>query len=131
MIEALKNINAYRLKCVDTARANNQVFLGVAGFGFDAYIAKKFDEYHQRGLWSYVKLVVKSYFNYDGFAVTIDNNPYTDLLLCTVANGSQFGNGFCIAPNASVEDGELEVFLLKRFPWYAIPALTFRFLHEK
>jgi YegS/Rv2252/BmrU family lipid kinase len=131
LVEALKSINAEKYRKVDTAQANGNFFIGVAGFGFDAYIAKKFDEYHQRGLWSYVKLVVKSYFNYRPSAITVAEKKYTDLLLCTVANGSQFGNGFCIAPHASVEDGELEVFMLKAFPFYAIPVLVWRFFKQK
>ncbi|MDX1446655.1 diacylglycerol kinase family lipid kinase [Lishizhenia sp.] len=130
LVEALKCINEERYKVVDTAQANGKAFIGVAGFGFDAFIAQKFDEYHQRGLWSYIKLVVKSYFNYHPGKIEIAGKSYNDLLLCTVANGSQFGNGFCIAPQASVEDGELEVFMLKQFPFYAIPSLVWRFFNR-
>lgn len=130
LVEALKCINEERFKVVDTAQANGKSFIGVAGFGFDAFIAKKFDEYHQRGMWSYIKLVVRSYFKYQPNKIVIAGEKYNDLLLCTVANGSQFGNGFCIAPQASVEDGELEVFMLKQFPFYAIPVLVWRFFNQ-
>ena len=32
---------------IDTGLANDKPFLGVGGYGFDAYIAKLFDEYHE------------------------------------------------------------------------------------
>ena len=129
LVKAIKTINLERYRKVDTALANGKAYLGVAGFGFDALIAKKFDEYHKRGMLSYIKLVLSAFFSYKAQQIEIDGELQKDLLFCTVANGSQFGNGFSIAPNASVEDGELEVLKLKIFPWWQTPVLVLRFFN--
>lgn len=107
---ALKRINLQKLDTIDTVTLNSRHFIGVSGFGFDAFIAKRFDEYHSRGLFSYVRLVLREFKNYKGISVVInENKAYSNLLFCSVANTSQFGNGFFISPNSNVKDGNFEI----------------------
>ena len=49
LIEAIQSINEQNASVMDTVLVNDKPFLGVGGYGFDALIAKKFDEYHTRG----------------------------------------------------------------------------------
>ena len=37
-----------------------------------------------------------------------------DFLIATVCNGSYYGGGYCAAPNADLQDGILEVVLVKK-----------------
>ena len=113
---ALKRINLQKLDTIDTVTLNSKHFIGVSGFGFDAVIAKRFDEYHSRGLFSYVRLVLREFKNYRGVTVILnennENKEYSNLLFCTVANTSQFGNGFYISPESDVKDGHFEIIMV-------------------
>lgn len=126
IIAAIESINGYYTIQMDTVLCDDIPFLGFGGFGFDAMIAKKFDEYHKRGLSSYVKLVVREIFSYkrDEFTVQIGEAKLKNkFILCSVANSSEFGNGFCISPLSSIEDGKLELCLLEKLPILGSPKL--------
>jgi YegS/Rv2252/BmrU family lipid kinase len=108
--KAIKNINKFEYKLIDTVSINDMTFLSVAGFGFDALVANKFDQYHSRGFLSYAKLVMKEFRNYKGISITINKSEKFDsLLFCSFANASQFGNGFTISPNSNTTDGQFEI----------------------
>jgi diacylglycerol kinase (ATP) len=132
--QAIQALNTAQNKVVDTVLINDKPFLNVAGFGFDAHIAKAFNHYHQRGFWGYVKLVAREYFNFKPLDFTIEvngQNRKENLLLCTVANASEFGNSFFISPDSDVSDGNIELCLLKPFPWFMIPVILYKFIKKK
>ena len=99
--KAIQTINLNHQITMDTVMVNDQPFLGVGGYGLDAVIAKKFDEDHKRGFWTYVKHVFKEFFRYNPMNISIDTNGQIKKLpvvLCTIANTSEFGNGFKVSP---------------------------------
>lgn len=134
--KAIQNINLNKSIKMDTVIVNDKPFLGVGGYGFDAVIAKKFAEYHTRGFASYIKLTIKEYFNFRPKKVKIilDGNTEKErteeVVLCTIANASEFGNGFVVSPESSVEDGKLEMFLLKPFSFWSAPKLAYKFFKK-
>ena len=108
--KAIKNINRFNHQSIDTVSIDNKTFLNVAGFGFDALVANRFDQYHSRGFLSYAKLVFHAFKSYKGINITInDEHTFNGLLFCSFANGSQFGNGFMISPQSNIEDGQVEI----------------------
>lgn len=108
--KAIRNINNFKYENIDTVSINGKTFLSVAGFGFDALVANKFDQYHSRGFLSYAKLVFQEFKNYGGIEITINKSQTFDrLLFCSFANASQFGNGFTISPNSNTTDGKFEI----------------------
>lgn len=126
VIAAIESINGYYLSKMDTVLCNDTPFLGFGGFGFDAMIAKKFDEYHKRGLSSYVKLVFQEIFGYkrEMISVKIDDKEWKGkFILCSIANSSEFGNGFCISPHSNIEDNQLEICLVEKLPIFGAPKL--------
>ncbi len=128
--DAIKRINAFQIQKIDAGKVNNHYFLGTCGFGFDAHVAKKFDEYHKRGFLSYIKLVMREYKKYipQNFTVHVGGHTFKrTALMCSVANSSQFGNGFTISPLSDLQDGKFELIFLKEFPWYRTPGLALRF----
>jgi diacylglycerol kinase (ATP) len=132
--DAIKSINKLHSVLMDTGLVNKHPFLGVAGFGFDAFIAKRFDEYHIRGFWGYTQLVYEEYFSYEPPKMKIwvnDEIIQGNFLLCSVANSSEFGNGFVISPKSKVIDGKMELVLLKRFPWWRTLGVLFRFFTKR
>jgi diacylglycerol kinase (ATP) len=128
--EAIQTINEERFINMDTGIVNDKPFLGVGGYGFDALIAKKFDEKSVRGFWTYAKLVMKEYFHYKPSLINIEIDGQKiekELILCTIANASEFGNGFCVSPNSNVSDGTFELCLMKPFPKTFTPFIIRQF----
>lgn len=119
---------------MDTVLVNDKPFLNTGGYGFDALIAKKFDEGKQRGFMAYVKLVVREFFKYNPVNVSVDVNGQVKTMLvvmCSIANASEFGNGFCVSPKSDVTDGKIELVLLKPFRIWALPLLAFQFFRKR
>ncbi len=132
--DAIYCINYSNSIAMDTVKVNDKTFLGVGGYGFDAVIAEKFDKHHKRGFWSYVYLTITEFFRFNPINVTIDVDGKVKKLpvvLLTVANASQFGNGFTVSPKSDVTDGELEMVVLKPFSFWSIPSVVYRFFSKK
>ena len=131
--KAIQYINKATLTKIDVGSVNNQYFLGTAGFGFDGFIAKRFDEFHKRGFLSYIKLVMNEYSKYKPnlFNITTDSLTFhKEALLCSVANSSQFGNGFTISPLSDLQDGKFEIIFLKPFKRRKILGIALRFFRK-
>lgn len=132
--EALKCINRNQSIRMDTVKVNDKAFLGVGGYGFDAVIAKKFDTHKRRGFRGYLYLIIREFFKYNPINVSIDLDGKVKTLpvvLCTVANASQFGNGFTVSPNSDVTDGKLELCILKPFSIWSAPSIVYRFFRKR
>src|SRR5690606_7032811 len=115
---------------MDTVMVNDKPFLGTGGYGLDALIAKRFDEYHTRGFVSYAKLVLKEFYRFKPVQLQVEyHNEKRDLsvVLCSLANSSEFGNGFCVSPNSHISDGKIELCLLKPFSVWNAPGIIYRF----
>ncbi len=125
--KAIKNINRFNHKEIDTVSINDKTFLCVAGFGFDALVANKFDQYHSRGFLSYAKLVLQEFRNYKGISITINKSQKFDqLLFCSFANASEFGNGFSISPESNIDDGEFEIVCIELPRFFGFIVLLIR-----
>jgi len=132
--KAIQNINEMNTLQMDTVLVNDKPFLNAGGYGFDALIAKKFDEGKKRGFFTYIKLVLKEFFKYNPVNVSVDINGEVKsmpVMLCTIANASEFGNGFCVSPKSDVTDGKIELFILKPFRFWSMPLLAFQFFRRR
>lgn len=133
--EAIETINNYQFIQMDTVLANDKPFLGVGGYGFDAQVAIKFDQYHMRGFLGYIRLALKEYLRYRPIKVLIelDNKEIIEekVVLCSIANTSEFGNGFSLSPQSKVEDGFLELCLIKPFSISNLPLLIYQFFNKQ
>jgi YegS/Rv2252/BmrU family lipid kinase len=132
--EAIECINASNSIAMDTVKVNDKSFLGVGGYGFDAVVAKKFDTHNRRGLWGYIYLTIREFFRFNPINVSIDLDGKVKklpIVLLTVANSSQFGNGFTVSPESDVTDGKLELVVLKPFRIWQAPRLVYRFFRKR
>ena len=121
---AIQIINQFQSIPIDTIQINNDQFIGIAGIGFDAHIARQFAMCKKRGFWSYATLVLQEYPYYSPriFEMEIDGTwVRKEGLLISFANSSQYGNDIKIAPQANLCDGYLNIVILKRPPFYALP----------
>lgn len=131
--QSIECINHTDLIRMDTVLVNDKPFLGIGGYGLDAVIAKKFDEHNKRGFWTYVQLVFKEFWKYNPVNISIDLNGEVKkmpVVLCTIANASEFGNGFVVSPKSDVTDGKLEMVILKPFRFWSMPSLAYRFFRR-
>jgi len=118
---AIKTINTCKCFKMDTIQINDEYFVNMAGVGFDAHIAHLFANYGKRGLKSYIRLIIKEFSTYKNktYQLIIDNKPITvNAFLISFANSSQFGNNAHIAPLAEINDGLVDICILKKFAWW-------------
>ena len=95
---------------------NENIYASIAGVGFDALIAREFEKTHTRGFQPYLKLVIQNYPQYKQhtYNLTIDGKQIeTQALFISFANSNQFGFNTEIAPKASLEDGLIDVIIVK------------------
>ncbi len=130
LVPALQALNRADSLAIDTAKVNDRVFLGVAGIGFDAHIAKQFAAFGKRGFFSYVQVVWREFSRYEpqSYLITIDGKQIArKAFILAFANSSQYGNDFMIAPQARVDDGYLDLVIIKEIPGYLIPQFIYQF----
>lgn len=114
--KAIERINHFKTKIIDVGYANDRLFLSNAGTGFDTLIARLFADRTKRGLMNYSKLVMNAIRNYPSrqYHLIIDDIEMNEqAFFVTAANGNQFGYNFKIAPNALIDDGFLDVCIMK------------------
>jgi YegS/Rv2252/BmrU family lipid kinase len=102
-----------RTLAVDVGMLDDRPFFNIAGIGFDAHIARLFNERPRgrRGRLPYVVIGVREGCRYVGkdYAITLDGvSQRTRALLIAFANGQEYGMGMQIAPGARLDDGQLE-----------------------
>ncbi len=127
--KAIKLINQLPIQEIDTAEMNGHPFINIAGVGFDAEVAELFSQSKKRGFWSYFKISLSSYFSYKEkeYKISLDDGEVkkTKALMVCFANSNQFGNNFVISPKAKVNDGLIDVCIVNKIPFWAIPFSIF------
>lgn len=117
--KSIETINGERVEIIDSAKLNTRRFFNLAGMGFDAHIAEVFSHDKNRGFWAYIKSSFREISKYkaDTYHINIDGTEYVrDAFMLSIANSSQFGNNAHVSPCASVQDGLLDVCIIKQFP---------------
>jgi YegS/Rv2252/BmrU family lipid kinase len=107
-----------RVMTIDAGEIEQRLFFNVAGLGLDARVAHRFavGGLEKRGFSRYLAITMRELAAYrpDTLTVTIDSATVTtSSLLVAIANGRQYGNGAIIAPHARLDDGLLDVVVVK------------------
>lgn len=114
-------------RTIDYGVANGHIFFCTCGFGFDAFISDKFADEKKRGPLGYLRNILESAvdFKSEEYAITCDEGSLTErAFVLTCANASQYGNEAYIAPGASMDDGKMNVSILKPLNALEIPQTT-------
>lgn len=125
--KALDIIVRGHTRAIDYGMANDHIFFCTCGFGFDAFISDRFAEERKRGPLGYVRNVLESVvdFKSDDYELTHDDGFLRErAFILTCANASQYGNEAHIAPGASLDDGKMNVSILKPLNALEIPQTT-------
>jgi YegS/Rv2252/BmrU family lipid kinase len=129
--KAIQVINQLNVKKIDTALANDQFFVNLAGVGFDALVAKKFEGQKRRGFFKYFKIAVQEYLRYEPtkFKMIVDGKTIKrKALFISFANSDQFGYNTSIAPQARIDDGFIDISIVKKIPlWKTLFTATLLF----
>lgn len=132
--QAINIINKFNVTVIDTATVNNIPFVNIAGTGFDAHIGQLFSTAGSRGLITYAKITLKELWHYRANEIQLvqpeSENLIIPAFLATVCNGTQFGNNAFIAPNALLNDGFLNLTIIKKMPMYAYLPFMFRLFNQ-
>ncbi len=125
---ALQLINTAYNTQIDTGIINGQHFISLAGVGFDAMVAKHFSKNKKRGFITYFNIIAKKFFKYKPkkYALEFQNGVRinTRALFITVANSNQFGYNTTIAPNAMLNDGQLDVVIVSKPKILELPIIA-------
>ncbi len=107
-------------RAIDTGVADGHAFFNVMGLGFDAEISARFNALARRGLPAYVRTTVAALRGYrpDHYKIRADGRELDGTaFLLAVANSDQYGNDCRIAPGARVDDGRLDLTVVRRLGW--------------
>lgn len=125
--KAIHLLNHSESILIDYGIVNRKLFFCTCGTGFDAYVSMEFAKGKKRGVMSYIEKIITGYFNYKSQQYELIGNG-VDLkgkaFVLTFANASQWGNNAYIAPQASVQDGKVDISIMSNMPIIAIPSLA-------
>ena len=127
--QSLEALLSGRIRLIDTGRANQQPFFNVMGVGFDADLSGHFNRLQSRGLWPYLRTGINLWRRYQPATYTIQfGNQTTTLsaLMIAVANSDQYGYNCFISPGSKVDDGQLNLTVVKPVSLLGFAALAYR-----
>jgi len=111
---------------IDVCFLNEIPFFCTAGVGFDAEVANEFAKHQSRGLKTYAKMALKSFRSFKPESYHFDNQEDKTAFAITFANATQYGNNAMISPKSKIDDGLIEMVVLKPFPFGAAPIIGVR-----
>ena len=137
-LEALEVILTKQPRPVDVGGLNDRLFLNVCGTGFDVTVLGYTQAAKQycRGLMPYLIGLIRGIAHYKPTHVRFTADGHTEereVLICSIANGRFFGGGIAICPDASADDGLLDLVVVEhkprwQLPFYVLPLLMGRVL---
>lgn len=116
---SLKILKAGITRKIDVGIVDGVPFFCTSGLGFDAETGYQFSHFGKRGFFNYAFSFMRVFQTYQSSIYTIrigDTIIERDAFFINVANISQFGYNFKIAPDASTEDGTLDLVIVNKFP---------------
>lgn len=116
-----------RVTYTESQYRQSRYMANVAGLGFEAYAISIYNHMKakgRRGRWLYLWSIICAYFRYKsaGVRIIIDGKVAHHNLLFSVAVGvcKYIGGGLQILPKAVVDDGLLDISLIKPLHWWHI-----------
>lgn len=134
LAESIKIINRKQVKTIDAATINDNYFVNVAGIGFDAHVAHLYAKTSTRGPIPYAKIMTNEFYKYKpvDYKILIDDKQIESAaFLISFANSSQFGNNAYISPNAIIDDGLIDVCIMREFPIVEVGQITYQLFNKR
>ena len=115
---AFNKIINRKIKKIDIGQVEGSYFLNIASLGFDAEVVRHTDKIKKaiKGKTAYILGVLTSLLVYKSnhMIITIDGQEIRrKATLVAIGNGSYYGGGMEIIPMAKVDDGQLDICIIK------------------
>lgn len=113
--KAIEKILDGEEKAVDYLEVGGVRCMNVAGLGMDVDVLERCQRGRMKGKLKYLFSLVKSIFAFKGYPITVfseGREEKHDALVAVACNGSQFGGGIRICPDAIVDDGKIDVVIV-------------------
>ncbi len=125
-------------KSIDIARVNDKYFVNISSIGFDANVVYNAMKFKKKpgitGSMAYVLSIIYTVFEHKLVKITIDvdgNKTQSELLLMAVANGRYYGGGMLPVPEAKLDDGSLDICLVREVSRLRILGLFPKYMKGK
>jgi len=127
----LEIINCGRTQKVDVTQIQyttlknttaKQWMINIADFGFGGQVMQKVNSSKKSfgGKLTYLGSILSSIWPLKTFSGVLhtreQNYHFHEVLMVVVANGKFFGSGLCVAPDADIQDGMLNVIVVEKMP---------------
>ncbi len=130
---AIDVINEGLTEIIDYGKINEIPFFCTCGVGFDAFVSLKFSQAGKRGPLVYLEKTLRESLKYrpERYELEMDGNTIRyKAFLIACGNASQYGNNAYITPQATLDDGLLDVTILEPFTVLDVPALAFQLFNK-
>lgn len=125
---ALDLLQTGRPHDIDTGFADGHAFFTAAGIGFEAEIARRFNQLDRRGFARYLSTSAQTFRDWQPQEYRVSQGSgqtSVHAFTLAVANANQYGNNARIAPAACIDDGELDLCVIPPVRWFnAVPLVT-------
>lgn len=115
--KAIDIINDGLIDIIDYGKINDVPFFCTCGVGFDAFVSLQFSKAGRRGPLTYLEKTLLESLKYrpETYELEMDGSTLRyKAFLIACGNASQYGNNAYIAPQATLNDGLLDVTILER-----------------
>lgn len=119
--EALEVLVKQHSLSIDLGRLNGKYFVNFCSVGLDALIAQEANKIKKyfSSTYSYVIGTVKAISKFKSIKIdlVIDGERHSEeIMLIAVCNGSYYGGGMKIAPEAQISDGKFDICIVRKMP---------------
>lgn len=131
--KAIEIIKQNNVKTIDYGIANDNIFFCTCGVGFDAEVSEKVLSQSSRGKLMYAKSMVNVFYKFkpQKYRVTASDQVFEgEAFLVTCANASQYGNDTFIAPHADIQDGMMNIAILKPLSALNLPQTAIQMMSK-
>lgn len=118
---------------IDYGKINDVPFFCTCGVGFDAFVSLQFSKAGRRGPLIYLEKTLLESLKYKPETYELEMDGSTSrykAFLIACGNASQYGNNAYITPQATLNDGLLDVTILEPFTVLDVPALSFQLFNK-
>lgn len=131
--KAIEAVNSGLCDMIDYGMMNDRPFFCTCGVGFDAFVSMKFSQAGKRGPLTYIEKTLAEGLKYrpETYEVEMDGiSLHYKAFVIACGNASQYGNNAYITPQATLDDGLLDVTILEPFTVLDVPALSFQLFNK-
>jgi diacylglycerol kinase (ATP) len=135
--QAFLGLSQWEPQKIDLGTINGMYFLNVVGFGFDAAVAKQatIDNKVLKGYPAFVSAAFSKLATFGSFPSTVSHDTHTleekKTFLAVISNGRYYGGQLCIAPQAKLNDGKLDLCMVRKVDPFTTTVIGLKAFFEK